>query len=101
MLFSLYIILAIAVEFIGLKASLLDVCIFLHFVPGRMMQESSFMFSCMQIATPEKSAFAINFAAQTRFTAASELGLSELLCEPTRITGIGRLSSIKERAALV
>jgi len=40
-------------------------------------------------------------AAQIKFIAASELGLSELLCEPTIITGMSIFSNIKLNDAAV
>ena len=50
---------ATGVVFIGLKASLLEVCIFLVFNAGKIRQDSSLKFSCMHIATSAKSEFAI------------------------------------------
>src|SRR3989338_929150 len=91
--------LAIAVVLTGLKASLLEVCIFLHFNPCKITQLLSSDDSCMQIATSAKSVSAINFAAHIKLNDASLLPLSELLCAPTRITGIGREFRIKLNAA--
>ena len=86
---------------IGLKASLLEVCIFLVFVAGRMKQWSSDEEECMQIATPLKSDSRMNFTALSRFEEESEEPLSEERCEPTNIMGIGGFSSIKDKAAEV
>ena len=82
-----------------LNASLLLVCNFLVLHAGIIKQLLSLVFSCMQTATPAKSAFAMNWAAQVRFIAASELPLSELLWLPTNSTGIFMLSKAKLKAA--
>jgi len=55
----------------------------------------------MQIATPTKSVLDINSVAHIRFIAASVLPRSVLLWEPTRITGMGKFSNIKDKAAEV
>jgi len=75
--------------FIGLKASLLEVCIFLDFVGGRIKQESSEEEECMQIATPLKSDFKMKKTALRRLLLASEDGRSDERCEPTRRMGQG------------
>ena len=45
--------------------------------------------------------FVMKVAAAIRFSAASVLGLSELLCDPTKITGTLQFSRINESAAAV
>src|SRR3989339_1577313 len=72
-------ILAIGCLFICWEASLLEECIFLALGPFSIMQESSEIFSCMQMKTPLREVFAINETALIRFVALSLLPLSELL----------------------
>ena len=92
---------AIGDELTGLKASLLEVCYFLDFVAGKIAILSSDIEWCIQIATPAKSVSFMKRAAETRFKAASEEGLSDDLCEPTRIIGIGKSSKMNANAAAV
>src|SRR3989338_5629581 len=87
------------VSLIALNASRAEECILRVLHAGKIAHESSESELCMHIATPAKSVFAMNCAAHNRFIAASELGLSELLCAPTKITGIGHSSSANESAA--
>ena len=68
---------------------------------GRIKQDSSLKFSCMQTATSAKLLLAMKCAAQIKFNAPSVLGLSEDLCEPTKITGMFKSSKIKDKAAAV
>src|SRR3989344_3472560 len=86
-------------SFIALNAPRSEECILRVLQAGSIAHLSSELELCMQIATPAKSVFAMNLAAHIRFIPASELGLSELLCAPTNITGIGHSSSVNARAA--
>src|SRR3989344_2705372 len=91
--------LAIGLSLTGLNASLLEECNLYVLQAGKIIQFSSLMFSCMHIATPAKSVLVINSAAHIKFIAASLLPLSELLCAPTNITGIGIFSRMNDMAA--
>ena len=55
--------------------------------------------SCIPRTTSAKGALEATVTAPTRFVAASELGLSELRWEPTRMTGTGSFLRAKLRAA--
>ncbi len=70
-----FVILAIGESLIILKASLLEVCIFLTFVAGIAMHVSSEVVSCPINAISAMSEVAY-FAAQSRFRAASVEALS-------------------------
>jgi len=65
-----FVILAIGLEFIGLNASLFEVCIFFDLWADIAMQDSSFSFSCPISAISAMSEIAY-FAAHVRFRAAS------------------------------
>ena len=72
---------------------------FLAFVPQWNTMLVSLVVSCIPRATSAKGAWAAAETTPRRFVAASELGLSELLWEPTKMTGIGRFLRAKLRAA--
>src|SRR3989338_7253064 len=80
---------AIGVSFTALNASLREECNFLVLHAGSIAHLSSELELCMQRATPAKSVFVMNSAAQIMFCAAALLPLSELRCAPTKITGVG------------
>ena len=51
--------------------------------------------ACIAMNTPENSDLVANTVAPSRFSAASEEGLSEDLWAPTNTTGIGRFCKAK------
>ncbi len=82
--------LAIGVAFTGLNVSLRLVWHFRTFVALLTVIVVSLVVSCIARVTSAKGALAAVLTAAMRFVAASELGLSELRCAPTSITGTGR-----------
>ncbi len=95
-----FVISASGSEFMILKVSLLEVCIFRVFVPGIAKQISSSKFLCPIIVTSAMSLVAY-FAEQIRFRAASVLPLSILLWEYVRAMGLFRFCMKKDRADAV
>lgn len=91
---------AIGSEFIILKASRFEVCIFRIFVAGIARQDSSSVFLCPIRAISAMSDVAY-FAAQIRLRAASVDARSMLLCEYVRAIGLFGLPMKKARAAEV
>ena len=92
-------ILAIGVAFMDLKVSRRLVWHFLTLVPLWKTVVLSEMVSCMAMTTSAKGALEAALTAPMRFVAASELGRSADLWEPTSITGAGSSCSAKLSAA--
>ena len=95
-----FVISAIGVSLIILKASLFDVCIFRTFVPGIARQVSSFVFSCPISATSATSEVAY-LAAQIRLSAASVEARSIERWEYVRAIGLFKSFKKNESAAEV
>ena len=86
---------------IAWNASRLLEWFFLTLVPMCRATLSSDDVSCIATITCAIGECAAAYIAEIRFRAASELGLSELLCEPTSITGLLSPLNAKLRAAAV
>ena len=84
-----FVIFAIGESFMGWKASLLEVCIFLTFVAVSAWQKLSSRFACPISATSAMSLVAY-FAAHIRFRCASVEALSIDLWEYVRAIGLLR-----------
>src|SRR3989344_449923 len=92
---------AMGLAFTALNASRRVVCTLRVLVAGSILQTPSDALAYMHTATPAKSEWMMNWAAQSRLNVASEPGRSVERCAPTSSTGIGRDSNMNANAAAV